>query len=823
MTGLAESIGFAALADALAQRRSADTFSLQDTAAERLRQALGDPESSALDLALLLRHTLLAETARQGPGATARLPNPTQRRIPAHVLGLAGLSVLESGGVEVMPWHPAWLSTTDPDPDRLAAAALRRRFDAAGPAPDPFVSKLGYANYRSVGQRAAIRSALLTPSGRTLAIDLPTGDGKSAIFHAIDAVGFASGSVPASDGVTLVVVPTVALAYDHENNARGETDDLLAYVGEDPERRAAIQERLATRQSGLLFCAPEAACGSLRGALLSLAQAGRLKALVLDEAHLVDAWGTGFRPEFQSLSGLRVELLEACPPAARLRTLLLSATLTRETLDTLEVLFAAPEPLELLSAAQVRPEPSYMVVPQADIAMRNACIEDAILHLPRPAILYVTKVADAVAWGQRFEVLGFRRFAAFHGQTLDAEKEATLKRWSKGQLDLVVATSAFGLGIDYPHVRAVVHGCVPETFDRFYQEVGRGGRDGRTFLSLLLPAYADVHLARRLNRERVITVRRGLERWRSMFEHPDRRHLGGKRFRLRLDVAPGTGVDDIDLVGERSLQWNARVLTLMTRAGLLRMVGGVRGEDGEGGVFETVEMLEDKHLLEEVWTRRVEPVRSQIAQARTRNLRLMLRHMRGGECPSELIEELYSSSRILGGCSECGLCRANRSRAHVRSLPREPAAAWRAPPLEVPLSDVVIAGEAVVTYDAAASGAFASRRLADAVAALVRGGARLFRLVGELPPQFNRALADLAGAPVFVSRSASAATSRLPSGPEVILVGNVAWRMPPPSAQPRILFLPVNTPDPDRPSQGLLDRYNGAVLTLDMLLERLTT
>jgi superfamily II DNA/RNA helicase len=821
MTLLAEGAGFAALGDALAGRRAADDFELQDNAAERLRRALGDPACSALDLALLVRHALLAEAARQGDGATVRLPRPTS--VPEDVLDLAGLALRDNGRVEALPWRPAWLGATEPDPDRLAATAIRRRFDASGPAPDPFLPTLGHAHYRSVGQRAALRSALLTPPGRTLAIDLPTGEGKSAVFHAINVVGFASGPVPAPDGVTLVVVPTVALAYDHENNTPRADDEPLAYVGGDEDRRATIIERLTTRQTGLVFCAPEAACGTLRGPLLELAKAGRLKALVLDEAHLVDAWGTGFRPEFQSLSGLRSELLEACPADARIRTLLLSATLTAETLDTLEILFSAPEPLALLSAAQVRPEPAYLVAGQADGPTRDARIEDAVLRLPRPAILYVTKVADAVAWGERFAALGFRRFAAFHGDTPDAERETTLKRWSLGQLDLVVATSAFGLGIDYPHVRAVVHGCVPETFDRFYQEVGRSGRDGRSSLSLLLPAHADVHLAGRLNRERVITVRRGLVRWRSMFEHPDSRHLGGKRFRLRLDVAPGSGADDIDLVGERSLQWNARVLTLMARSGLLRMVGDVRGDEGEDGVFETVEILEDKHVVEATWNAKVEPVRGAIARARTRNLRLMLRHLRGGECPSDLIEELYGSSRILAACSGCGLCRQDPSMAHAPSLPREPASAWEAPSLAKPLSELLVEGALIVTYDATATGAFAQRRFADAASALIRHGARSFRVVGATPPLFERALSSFPRAPVFLSHAASSATSRLPGGAEVVLVGEGDWRLPLASIHTRIILLPLNAADPDRPGEGLLDRYNGRILTLDTLLERLAT
>jgi superfamily II DNA/RNA helicase len=821
MTLLAEGMGFAALADALAGRRAVGGFELEDVAAERLRRALADANASSLDLALLMRHALLVEAARQGPGAAVRLPRP------AHVseadLHLAGLVLLDGGRVEASPWRPDWLPLTEPDPDGLAAAAVRRRFDTSGPLADPFLPKLGYLEYRSVGQRAALRSALLTPPGRTLVIDLPTGEGKSAVFHAIDVIGFASGPYPAGEGVTLVVVPTVALAYDHENNTPRPDNEPLAYVGDNPDRRAAILERLTTRQSGLVFCAPEAACGSLRAPLLALAEAGRLKALVLDEAHLVDAWGTGFRPEFQSLSGLRSELLEACPPAAGIRTLLLSATLTAETQETLEDLFSAPEPLTLLSAAQVRPEPSYLVAAQADVATRNARIEDAVLHLPRPAIVYVTQVADAIAWGDRFSALGFRRFAAFHGNTPDAERERTLRRWSKGQLDLVVATSAFGLGIDYPHVRTVLHGCVPETFDRFYQEVGRGGRDGRSCLSLLLPAHADVHLAGRLNRERVITVRRGLVRWRSMFDHADRRHLGGKRFRLRLDVAPGSGADDIDLVGERSIQWNARVLTLMARAGLLQMVGGTRGEEDEAGVFETVEILEDGHREEETWIRLVEPVRGRIARARTRNLRLMLRHLRGGECPSDLIEELYGASGIRAGCSGCGLCRGDPVRARASSLPREPASAWPCPTFAPPLSNLLVDGALIVTYDVGESGGYAQRRFADAVSALIRAEARAFRLVGEPPPLFDRALAAFRDAPVFISRSTSSATSRLPSGPQVVLVGRGAWGLPFPSAHSRIILLPANTPDPDRPGEGLLDRYNGRIMSLDMLLESLAT
>src|SRR5262249_42263809 len=142
---------------------------------------------------------------------------------------------------------------------------------------------------------------------------------------------------------TLVIVPTVALAYDHESSCRRHPDEMLAYIGgKDTDRQEVIRGRLRNAQQGLCFAAPEAACKSLRPCLRQAAEAGRLKAIVIDEAHLVDAWGTGFRSDFQVLSGLRTELIECSPPDRAPRTILLSATLTPETLATLKALFSNP-------------------------------------------------------------------------------------------------------------------------------------------------------------------------------------------------------------------------------------------------------------------------------------------------------------------------------------------------------------------------------------------------------------------------------------------------------------------------------------------------
>ena len=208
---------------------------------------------------------------------------------------------------------------------------LRREFNTQDCEGDPFLRRSGAPRTASRGQRAAVRAALSTPAGGTLVVALPTGEGKSMIFQLAQAVGFVGARASTEGrGVTLVVVPTVALAVNHEHEAMNVCGlrSRLAFQGGSETQNGIIADRIAEGSQGLCFASPEAACGRLREPLRRAAEAGHLRALVVDEAHLVDQWGTGFRTEFQELSGLRRELIAAAAPDQRMRTLLLSATLT---------------------------------------------------------------------------------------------------------------------------------------------------------------------------------------------------------------------------------------------------------------------------------------------------------------------------------------------------------------------------------------------------------------------------------------------------------------------------------------------------------------
>lgn len=790
---------------------------------DRLRAALTDPAAAAstLDLAVLLRQALRREYARRSfaVSPTVVVRHPRLRFFDRWAaVGLSASAEGDGLRVASRAWKPAWLQhLSDRGVDDAAAGEIvRRTFGASGCEGDPFLGTIGRSYYRSRGQRAAVRAALSTPPGATLVAALATGEGKSMIFQLVHAVGFVGEETHSASGVTLVIVPTVALGVNHEEEAVsvcGLTRPL-AYQGGADATNATIAERIADGSQGLSFASPEAACGPLRSALREAAKAGRLKALVIDEAHLVDQWGTGFRTEFQELSGLRRELLAAAPEGRAPRTLLLSATLTDSSLETLRALFGADGDFESISAVRLRPEPDYWVAP-ADELDRTSRVLEALHHVPRPAVLYVTQVEHAEAWRHDLLAAGFRRVSILHGKTRRDERERIVAQWRVGDIDVVIGTSAFGLGIDYPHARSVIHACVPETLDRFYQEVGRGGRDGRASLSLIVPAPSDFATAEGINRRKVISIERGLERWAGMFA--GKKPLGGRLIAVRIDGSPGASEADIDMIGERNADWNLRTLSLMARAGLVRLRGAPQPAVKDPGDWLELELLDDRHGDRSTWNEKVEPVRLAGQFASERNLELMKRFLRDRACPADIFAELYGPDRVTRSCSSCATCRTDPSRRISQAQTGEPRAPWRLPLTHL-LARLLDADQRLlVTYNPDEGGRSVSRRLGDTIERLQGMGLNKLIVLGTPPFEMARVLRTAENKAFLVSNVPSLAHARLPAGPELVLVG--------PDARPgaatwartvdrvRILLMPENY----RVASGhlLRDVFGGRVLAFD--------
>jgi ATP-dependent DNA helicase RecQ len=524
--------------------------------------------------------------------------------------------------------------------------SLDERFDA-----EPYLSSLRYKTWRSPAQKEAAWTVLNTPAGSTRVIVLPTGAGKSLCFQLLPRF---------EEGLTVVVVPTVALAIDQRNQAADVLRDWPyvnpVYFASDEEPTRIVQQ-LRNRETRLLFTSPEACVsGRLRPVLdeLAFSQSGDawFKNLVIDEAHLIETWGAQFRVEFQLLAPRRRRWLESS--SNRLRTFLFSATMTAGCRELLRGMFSEQDLGREFLCQRTRPEMVYFEHDFPSQAGRDAALLEALVHLPRPAILYVTEVDQARAYASNLKAqLGFQRIASFHGETRRADRRETLARWKANQIDLMVATSAFGVGVDKADVRAVIHACYPENLDRYYQEVGRGGRDGWSSICLFLPTEQDRRVARGLS-VTLMTPDMLQKRWDAMYQQGA--HVDGYRYRLPVN-AKRSGLVGTYTYAE-NVRWNKRLLVQLHRAGLLELLEitrekpEVEGDDPEEWAEVRVQFPPDARDLGQ----RATEMRNKELATFSRGFDQLDELLAGKRCVMRIVQKLYgipSHQRVCGGCPYC--------------------------------------------------------------------------------------------------------------------------------------------------------------------------
>jgi ATP-dependent DNA helicase RecQ len=791
----------------------------------RLVQALessGAARVGPADLAVLVRHVLCRETTHQG-GASPELEVPRAAPWPARAVWEAcGIKVVAirptSYVLRARAWHPSWLEgarTVSPGWAAFAEAA-RRTFDEVPG--DPFLTEVGRNAYRCGAQREAVRAVLTAPPGAVLVVNLPTGAGKSLCAQ-LPALLKSRGG-----GVSVVIVPTTTLALDQERALAPFVGHPTAYYGDQaPEgqaRNAAIRDRIRSGTQQVVFTSPESLAGSLAAPLHAAARDGWLRLLAIDEAHVLDEWGNEFRSAFQEVAGIRRELLRANAGEA-FRTVLMTATLTPTGLRTLRTLFSDElSEFGVVSAVQLRPEPEFWAAHFADAAARRSAVLEALRHLPRPLVLYATRVADAVEWHALLRREGFLRTRLVTGKTNSTERADTIHGWTSGGVDIVVATSAFGLGMDKDDVRAVVHACVPESLNRYYQEVGRGGRDGRASVSLVAWTEQDLGMAEGMSGSTVISVGRGLERWGRMFASHETVAPG--LLRVRVDVPPSYQPEDIDMTGEENRRWNVRTLTLMARAGILRLHSAPPPQRNEGeedwnrrlaahAARRVVEILDPGHLGRDCWNARVEPERSRSLEGERRSFSLMRRALEGKECISAFFGEAYTvetpegSIPISPSCGGCAACRTKMRTPWAGPLPM-PGPVWRSTREPQPELAALFAGATAlaVFYDIRAMRPRTLRRL---VRWLVSQGVQTLVLPEEsaerLMPLRHAVLEGAAGEPCFVlERFDSLLAPRAPalvlhSPGDPLPATYLRATTPGRPAPRRVLLLPEDVLDPD--------------------------